>query len=220
MTDEALARVIAIDGPGGSGKSTVAKQVAAESGLPHLDTGAMYRAITLGLLERNIEPDDWARASAVLSSIDIAVTPDRVEVDGADATERIRSVEVTAAVSAVAANPAVREVLVSLQQKWIADNGGGVLEGRDIGTVVAPNASIKVFLTASVRARAERRALETGADVDEVEAELIRRDEYDSSRDKSPLMPACDAVELDTTELTIAEVVARIMALAVEQGLV
>lgn len=213
-------RVITIDGPGGSGKSTVAKLVAEQTGLPYLDTGAMYRAITFGVLQRAIDPADWETTDSVLPEIDLDLSASSVMVDGVDATEAIRGIEVTAHVSAVAANPTVRQVLVELQRQWLHKSGGGVLEGRDIGTVVVPNAALKVYVTASVRERARRRSLETGTDIDEVEADLIRRDQADSERQDSPLRPAGDAVTVDTTGYAIAEVVDRIVSLAHERGLV
>ena len=213
-------RVITIDGPGGSGKSTVAKLVAEQTGLPYLDTGAMYRAITFGVLQRAIDPADWETTDSLLPEIDLDLSASSVMVDGVDATEAIRGVEVTAHVSAVAANPTVRQVLVELQRQWLHKSGGGVLEGRDIGTVVVPNAALKVYVTASVRERARRRSLETGTDIDEVEADLIRRDQADSERQDSPLRPAGDAVTVDTTGYAIAEVVDRIVSLAHERGLV
>jgi len=213
-------RVITIDGPGGSGKSTVAKLVAGQTGLPYLDTGAMYRAITFGVLQRAIDPADWETTDSVLPEIDLDLSASSVMVDGVDATEAIRGIEVTAHVSAVAANPTVRQVLVELQRQWLHKSGGGVLEGRDIGTVVVPNAALKVYVTASVRERARRRSLETGTDIDEVEADLIRRDQADSERQDSPLRPAGDAVTVDTTGYAIAEVVDRIVSLAHERGLV
>jgi len=215
-----LIPVIALDGPGGSGKSTVAKLVAAETGLPYLDTGAMYRAITFGVLQRGIDPSDWAAIDEALGSIDLDMASGKVIVDGIDATEEIRGTEVTANVSAVAANPAVRVALVGLQQQWVEASGSGVLEGRDIGTVVVPHAALKVYVTASTRERARRRALETGAEIEAVEADLIRRDKLDSERDDSPMRPADDAVELDTTDYEIADVVAMVVNLAVERGIV
>lgn len=215
-----VARVIAIDGPGGSGKSTVARLVAERTGLPYLDTGAMYRAITFGVLQRGIDPSDWALIDEVLPTIQFDLGPTTVTVDGFDATDAIRGAEVTAHVSAVAANPTVRTMLVELQRKWVANAGAGVLEGRDIGTVVVPDAPLKVFVTASVAERARRRSLETGEAVDAVEADLRRRDKADSERDTSPLQAAEDAVTVDTTGVEIAEVVERIVTLAAERELV
>lgn len=213
------ARVIALDGPGGSGKSTVARLVAEASGLPYLDTGAMYRAITFGVLSRQTDPTDWPAIDAILPEITLDFADDRVSVDGVDATNAIRGPEVTENVSAVSANPVVRTLLVALQRAWLADKGGGVLEGRDIGTVVVPEAGLKVFLTASTRERAQRRALQSGGDVEEIEADLIRRDTADSERATSPLRAADDALHVDTTGLSISEVVTTIVELARERGL-
>ena len=210
---------MAIDGPGGSGKSTVAKLVAKQTGLPYLDTGAMYRAITFGVLERGIDPSDWPAIDAVLPSIDLDLSATSVVVDGVNATEAIRGTEVTAHVSAVSANPTVRKAMVGLQRTWIEKSDGGVLEGRDIGTVVVPNAALKVYVTATVRERARRRSIESGVDIDEVEADLQRRDKADSEREDSPLKPAADAVIVDTTGYEIAEVVDQIVALVEERGL-
>lgn len=204
-------RVVAIDGPAGSGKSTVARRVAERTGLPYLDTGAMYRAITLGVLNRKIDPADQVAVAGVLDDIDIEVGRTTVLVDGQAATKAIRSTTVTQNVSAVAANPAVRQALVGLQREWIGQQGGGVLEGRDIGTVVAPDAGVKIFLTASTRERARRRALETGGDVDAVEADIIRRDDLDSTRETSPLRQAVDAEPIDTTDHEISQVVSAIV---------
>lgn len=204
-------RVVAIDGPAGSGKSTVARRVAERAGLPYLDTGAMYRAITLGVLNRQVDPADQTAVAGVLDDIDIEVGRTTVLVDGQAATKAIRSATVTQNVSAVAANPAVRAALVGLQREWIGQQGGGVLEGRDIGTVVAPRAGVKIFLTASTRERARRRALETGGNVNEVEADIIRRDELDSTREASPLRQADDAESIDTTNREISQVVSAII---------
>ncbi len=212
-------RVIAIDGPGGSGKSTVAKLVAQKTGLPYLDTGAMYRAVTFGVLQRGVDPTDWSVIDEILPQIDLDLSATTVMVDGADATEAIRGNEVTAHVSEVSANPTVRHAMVELQREWIRKSAGGVLEGRDIGTVVVPNAALKVYLTASGRERARRRALEAGLDIEEVEADLARRDKADSERSESPLRPAEDAVIVDTTGYEITQVVDRIVALAHERGL-
>lgn len=206
-------RVVAIDGPAGSGKSTVARRVAEQTGLAYLDTGAMYRAITLGVLNRDIDPEDRDAVAAALPDIQIEVGRSTVLVDGAAATDAIRSITVTRSVSAVAANPAVRTALVGLQQKRIVQQDGGVLEGRDIGTVVAPDAAVKIFLTASTRERARRRALETGDDIEVVEADIIRRDALDSERVESPLRKADDATTIDTTEYGIDDVVGMIVTM-------
>ena len=191
--------LIAIDGPAGAGKSTVAKAVAAALGWTYLDSGAMYRAVALADLEGRPFPQRIELGDRVLS-------------DGEDVTERIRTPQVTVKASEVAADPDVRERLVAMQRELIA-GGDWVAEGRDIGTVVAPDAEVKVFLTASAEERARRRAAQEGRPVDEVLAEQRARDARDETREHSPLRPAGDAVELDTTGLSIDEVVARIASL-------
>jgi cytidylate kinase len=209
--------VIAIDGPAGAGKSTVGRAVASELGVGYLDTGAMYRGVTLGVLRRGVDAhDDHAVAAA---TAEMAVEVDDVDgrtvvrVDGHDATVDIRGRDVTAAVSAVAANSAVRAELVRRQRAWVAERGGGVVEGRDIGSVVFPDADLKLYVTASARVRAERRVAETGGSVDEVEASIIERDRKDSSRSDSPLVEASGATVVDTTDMPIDEVVATITAM-------
>jgi len=210
-------RVIAIDGPAGSGKSTVARALAAELGLQYLDTGAMYRAVTFAVLRSGGDPGDPGTAAATARSVELDVGLDRVLVDGFDATLEIRGPEVTRAVSAVAANPAVRRELVARQREWARQRGGGVLEGRDIGTVVFPDAELKVYLTADPTERARRRAKEvTDLDYETVAADLARRDALDSNREVDPLMEAGDAVVVDTTGLDIDGVVARVLALLKE----
>jgi cytidylate kinase len=198
--------VIAIDGPAGAGKSTVAKAVAGELGFTYLDSGAMYRAVALAALRRGAEP------SAVADEVTIELG-DRVRVDGEDVTAAIRAPDVSAAASEAAADPAVRRALV-IQQRRLLAGGDWVAEGRDIGTVVAPDAGLKVFLTADPAERARRRALELGLDVDAVLADQARRDERDQTRTHSPLEPAPGAVVLDTTGLGEDEVVARVVELA------
>jgi cytidylate kinase len=206
-------RVIAIDGPAGSGKSTVAKRVAARLGLPYLDTGAMYRSVAFACIQRGIDPDDAEVVARLARDVDIDVG-DKVLVDGVDATIEIRGPEVTRAVSAVAANAAVRRELVMRQREWGDAHGGGVVEGRDIGTVVFPDADVKVYLTASDEERARRRAKEvTDLDYDQVAADIARRDHVDSTRAASPLALADDAVHIDTTGRTIDDIVDEIMGL-------
>jgi cytidylate kinase len=206
-------RVIAIDGPAGSGKSTVAKRVAARLGLPYLDTGAMYRAVAFACIQRGIDPDDADVVARLARDVEIDVG-DKVLVDGVDATIEIRGPEVTRAVSAVAANPDVRRELVMRQREWGDAHGGGVVEGRDIGTVVFPAAELKVYLTASDQERARRRAKEvTDLDYDQVAADIARRDHVDSTRAASPLAIADDAVQIDTTGRTIDDIVDEIMGL-------
>ena len=206
-------RVIAIDGPAGSGKSTVAKRVAARLGLPYLDTGAMYRSVAFACIQRGIDPDDAEVVARLARDVEIDVG-DKVLVDGIDATIEIRGPEVTRAVSAVAANADVRRELVMRQREWGDAHGGGVVEGRDIGTVVFPDAPVKVYLTASDEERARRRAKEvTDLDYDQVAADIARRDHVDSTRAASPLAVAGDAVQIDTTGRTIDDIVDEIMAL-------
>ena len=198
--------VVAIDGPAGAGKSTVARAAAAALGFTYLDSGAMYRAAALALLERGGEP---ARRAAELE-IDLG---ERVVVDGRDVTEAIRAPQVSEAASRIAVEPGVRSALVD-KQRTLLDDGDWVAEGRDIGTVVAPNAELKVFLTASPDERARRRAAELGADWRTVLADQALRDEQDRSREASPLRAADDALELDTTGRTVEQVVAEIVVLA------
>jgi cytidylate kinase len=205
-------RVIAIDGPAGSGKSTVSRRLAERLELAYLDTGAMYRAVAFATLRRNIDPDDDDKVAVLTRDLALDVTPDQVTVDGVDATVEIRGPEVTRAVSIVAANPGVREELRRRQREWATANGGGVIEGRDIGTVVFPEAELKVYLTAAADARAQRRAQEvTDLDYETVAADLARRDALDEGRDHSPLSAADDAIHVDTTDRTIDEVVDELM---------
>ena len=213
----ARAFVVALDGPAGAGKSTVARAVAARLGVEYLDTGAMYRAVTFAVLRRGVSVTDTVEVARLATVIDLDISTTSVVVDGVDATAAIRGREVTDAVSAVAANQAVRTVLVDRQRAWVAARGGGVVEGRDIATVVFPDAALKLFVTASPRVRAERRVAETGGDVAEVEASIIERDRRDSTRDSSPLLLADDAIELDTSDLDIDEVVAEVVRLAEER---
>lgn len=193
-------RVIAIDGPVGAGKSTVARALATRLGLSHLDTGAMYRSVALAALRRKLDPGDTVGVAAVARDLDLTVD-DRVVLDGDDVTEAIRGPDVSGVVSQVAANPDVREEMVRRQQAWVRDRDGGVVEGRDIGTVVFPAADLKVFLTARDDARAARRRHDEDAEA------LARRDHLDSNRAVSPLTAADDALVIDSTSLTVEEVV-------------
>lgn len=203
--------IIAIDGPAGAGKSTVARRVASELGIEYLDTGAMYRAVTFGVLSREIDPSDAELVIGLCRQLELEISVDRVVVDGVDATSAIRGPEVTSAVSAVAATPEVRQFLVELQRAWIRDRGAGVVEGRDITTVVLPDADLKLFVTASPRVRAERRVAESGGDVDAVEATIAERDRRDETRAASPLSISSEAVVIDTSEMSIDDVVADIL---------
>jgi CMP/dCMP kinase len=201
-------KVIAIDGPAGSGKSTVARGLARHLGLDYLDTGAMYRAITFAALRRGVDPGDPEPTAEIARTVDLDVSTEGVWVDGVDATIEIRGPEVSRAVSLVAANPAVRAELVRRQREWANQRGGGVLEGRDIGTVVFPDADLKVYLTARPDVRAERRAAEiTQLDYETVAADMARRDALDQGRTDSPLRQADDAVEIDTSELTVDQII-------------
>jgi CMP/dCMP kinase len=197
--------VVAIDGPAGAGKSTVARAAARALGFTYLDSGAMYRSVGLLTLRHGGAASEQAEALRIELG-------DRVIVNGTDVTEAIRAPEVTEAASKVATNPAVRKALVRKQRELLAD-GDWVAEGRDIGTVVAPDAAVKVFLTAGADERAQRRADELGTDVETVRRDQALRDAQDASREHSPLAVAPGAVELDTTGLSVDEVVARIVEL-------
>jgi cytidylate kinase len=220
-SDQGFAGVVALDGPSGTGKSTVARRLAARLGARYLDTGAMYRAATVAVLRRGVDLADPVGITRVVEDAKIVISTDPEQVsitlDGEPVDVEIRSAETTAAVSAVSAVAAVRAILVDLQRELIAD-GGIVVEGRDIGSVVWPTARPKVYLTATPEARAERRAGELAADVAAVAADIRRRDNLDSSRAASPLTRSPDAVELDTTDLAIDEVVDRLVELTVGSG--
>jgi len=209
--------VIAIDGPSGSGKSTVARAVAQELALAVLDTGAMYRAVTLAVLDANAALDDERACGAIARACVISVEDGVTLLDGRDVSAEIRGPLVTGAVSIVARHPAVREILVVAQRAWVARHGGGVVEGRDIGTVVFPDATVKVFLEASDDERARRRhrdELQAArmVAVEDVKAALERRDAIDLGRPVSPLRAADDAIRIDTTHLDVATVVAEVVS--------
>jgi CMP/dCMP kinase len=209
----ATSLIITIDGPAGAGKSTVGRAVAERLGLEYLDTGAMYRAVTLAALNRGIPVNDGAAVAELARHLDLLVDDRAVVVDGVDASADIRGRAVTEGVSAVAANTPVREELRARQRRWAATRGGGVIEGRDIGTVVFPDATLKLFITATPRVRAERRVGEIGGLVDDVEASITERDRRDMTRADGPLRAADGAVVIDTTGLTVPEVVERIVGL-------
>ncbi len=226
---DGLCGVVAVDGPAGTGKSTAARRLAASLGAQYLDTGGMYRAAALGVLRVGVDPAEPAAVSAVVARchIEMGTDPDlpRVLLDGEDVSREIRGSAVTVAVSPVAAVSSVRELLVAAQRRIIATatgaGGGIVVEGRDIGTVVVPDAPLKVFLTATTAARAARRAAQDGVDdVAAVRHAVERRDRFDSSRATSPMCAAADAVELDTTELDVDAVLVRLHELVVARGLV
>jgi len=213
---------VTLDGPSGTGKSSVARDVARQLGASYLDTGAMYRAATVAVLDAGVSLDDKIAVARAVTAADIHVgTSARrevVTVDGVDVRERIRGAEVTRAVSPVSAVPAVRRLLVARQRELVAAADAVVVEGRDIGTVVLPEATLKVYLTASPDVRAQRRAAQLGVtDPDKIAAlaqDLRRRDEYDSKRADSPLRPAEDAVVVDSTDMDKRAVVERILELA------
>lgn len=207
------ALVIAIDGPAGAGKSTVGHALAERLDLEYLDTGAMYRGATFAALRRGLDPADTEAVARVATGIELEVSGAGVIVDGVDATIEIRGREVTSAVSAVAANSGVRAEMVRRQRSWVAARGGGVVEGRDIGSVVFPDAVLKLYVTASPRVRAERRVADIGGSVDEIETSIIERDRKDSNRADSPLVEASGAIVVDTSDMTIDEVVEQIVAL-------
>lgn len=210
--------VVAVDGPSGSGKSTVSRRLAIRLKAAYLDTGAMYRAVTWAVLSAGVDPQDADTVAKVAGEIDVVIGTDpehqSVFVDGVPVDAEIRGPAVTSAVSAVSSVPQVRRLLRERQQEIIAAAERIVVEGRDIGTVVAPDADVKVFLTASAQERARRRSTEYAADLAATAADMDRRDRLDSSRMTHPLQQAEDAIVLDTTELGIDEVVSRLAHLA------
>ncbi|RBY84684.1 (d)CMP kinase [Blastococcus sp. TF02A-26] len=213
---------VTLDGPSGTGKSSVARAVAARLGAAYLDTGAMYRAATVAVLDAGVDPEDGEAVAGVVAAarIEVGTTAgtELVRVDGVDVAVRIRGAEVTRAVSAVSAVPAVRRQLVDQQRALVQAADAVVVEGRDIGTVVLPEATCKIYLTAAPEARAQRRAGQLGvtdpAEIAAIAADLRRRDDYDSSREDSPLRPAADAVVVDSTDLDRDQVVDRVVELA------
>jgi CMP/dCMP kinase len=210
--------VIAIDGPAGAGKSTVARRLARELGFTYLDSGAMYRAVALAALRSGIDTADGEALGELARSLDISFPDGNIELDREDVSEAIRDPEVSIAASEVSAHPQVREAMVARQRELIA-GGDYVAEGRDIGTVVSPDAPLKVFLSAALEERARRRAAETGEVPDAVAVAVAERDARDEGREHGALRPADDAIELDTTDLDVDEVVARIAVIARERGL-
>jgi len=205
--------VIAIDGPAGAGKSTVARAVAVATGLPFLDTGAMYRCVALRVLRQGTEVSDADAVAALARAAQIDVDGSTVTLDGEDVTSAVRTPEVNALVGPVATVSAVREIMRTAQRDWAQRRGGGVVEGRDIGTVVFPDAVLKIYLTASEEERAARRSRESGHDRAEVARAIAERDRIDSTRSDSPLRPAEGSVTVDSTGRSVDDVVAEIVGL-------
>ena len=203
-------RIVAIDGPAGAGKSTIAKALAVSLNIPYLDTGAMYRMVTYAALRDGIDIKNESDVAAIAKGMRAVMSADRFIVDEVDVTDIIRGPQVTEAVSTVAALSAVRSELRAAQRTWVENAGGGVVEGRDIGTVVFPDATLKVFLTASPAVRAQRRVAQSGGDVVVIEKQIRQRDHLDSTRADSPLRESNDSLFIDTTDLSIDAVVKQI----------
>jgi len=209
--------VVAIDGPAGAGKSTVAKALANALNLKYLDTGAMFRAVTSLVLSSGLDTHDEIAVGSIAQSMNLVMEHGTVVANGSDFTADIRSMAVTGAVSTVAANSLVRANMRDRQREWSDLNNGGVIEGRDIGTVVFPDAVLKVYLTASPRVRAERRVAEAGGNIDEIEHSIAERDLKDSTRADSPLQESADSVVVDTSNRTIDDIVNSIVELVRER---
>ena len=203
-------RIVAIDGPAGAGKSTIAKALAIALNIPYLDTGAMYRMVTYAALRDGIDLNNELTVADIAKSMNVVMSSDRFIVDDVDVTDIIRGPQVTEAVSTVAALSSVRSELRAAQRTWVENAGGGVVEGRDIGTVVFPDATLKVFLTASPAVRAQRRVAQSGGDVVVIEEQIRQRDHLDSTRADSPLRESNDSQFIDTTDLSIDAVVKQI----------
>jgi CMP/dCMP kinase len=209
-----MSLIVTIDGPSGTGKSTVSRAVARAVDLPHLDTGAFYRAATLAVLEASVSPDDRPGVVGVITPIRLDQQDGITLLDGRDVSAEIREDDVSQAVSAVSAHPDVRSLLVELQREWVDRHGRrAVVEGRDIGSVVFPDAEVKVYLDARPEVRARRRALERGDDPERVARTMARRDHLDSTRQTSPLTVPEGAVVVDTSEMTFCQVVDRVIGL-------
>ena len=204
-------RVIAIDGPAGAGKSTVARQVSTATGLRYLDTGAMYRCVALAVRQSSTDANDAEAVGKIAREVSVVIGRDAAMLNGTDVSSEIRSSEINSIVSIIAAHTPVRDAMREQQRAWIRDHEGGVVEGRDIGTVVFPDAILKIFLTASPEVRAERRVGQNGGDIQAVAASIAERDHLDSTRLDSPLKPSHDSVVVDSSRRTIDEVVAEIV---------
>ena len=209
--------VIAIDGPAGAGKSTIAKALALDLGIAYLDTGAMYRGVTFAVLRKGLSATDVGAVGRIAQTVVFVQTTDTLHIDNVDATAAIRTPEVDAAVSHIAANSVVRDEMRQRQRQWIADHNGGVVEGRDIGSVVFPDATLKVYLVATPLVRAERRVSQHGGDVAEIARAIAERDERDSTRADSPLRQTPDAVVVDTSNRSVNQIVADIRALLTQR---
>lgn len=213
--------IVAMDGPSGTGKSTVSRRLAIRLGAGYLDTGAMYRAATVWVLDSGIDPENAAAVAAIADTIPLEIGTDpaieSVRLNGLDVGERIRTREVTAAVSAVSAVPRIRVILVEQQRRAAAAHDHIVVEGRDIGTVVFPRAEVKIYLTASAEVRARRRVGQSGGDYATTLADIERRDLRDSTRPNSPLRKADDAIEVDTSDLGRDEVIDRLVGIVEER---
>jgi cytidylate kinase len=206
--------IVTVDGPSGTGKSTVSKAVAQKADLPHLDTGAFYRAATLAVLRSGVDFGDQSAVGEVVRVLSLDQDDGRMFLDGVDISEEIRSDRVTSAVSSLSAHPEVRQILVGHQRDWIDHHGGhGVVEGRDIGSVVFPDATLKIYLDARPEVRALRRAHQVGEDPDDVIEELVRRDHVDSTREASPLKVPEGAIVVDTSDLDFDQVVEKVLSL-------
>lgn len=209
--------VIAIDGPAGAGKSSVARATAAALSFSYLDTGALYRAIALAVLEEAVSPENEHAVGAVASRVEVSVRGDKTILNGRDVSDRIRDQDVTTIVSLISSYPAVRQRLLQLQKEMLK-GGDIVIEGRDIGTRVAPDADLKIYLTASLEQRAARRAGQAGTlgvgELSRIEKDLASRDRADTGRQESPLVQAPDSLVIDSTRLSFAEVVEQILDLA------
>lgn len=215
MTTDSV--VVAIDGPAGAGKSTIGKALARRLGLTYLDTGAMFRAVAWLARQHGVSPQSAAEIAQLARRMDLQQTEDSVVIDGHDVTTAIRTTEIGELTSIVATHVDVRTELRTRQREWAGRNGGGVIEGRDIGTVVFPDAVLKVYLDASARVRAERRVAQTGGSVDEVEAAIAGRDARDRGRSDGPLQHGADAVLVDTSNRSIEDVVSEIESLVKER---
>ena len=200
-------RVIAIDGPAGAGKSTVARMVADQTGMPFLDTGAMYRCIALTVVEDDIDSSDARAVGEIAHSLPIEIDGDIALIGDRNVSSLIRTPQINSIVSVIATHPPVRDAMREQQREWVKRHGGAVVEGRDIGTVVFPDAQLKVFLTASPMVRAQRRVDQSGGDVNEIAASIAERDRIDSTRSDSPLKPADNAFLLDSSEIPVEKVV-------------